>query len=92
VAYNSGECLLVAIGGSGNPVVAAVPLFLFLLMAREALTCADASEFLNSIRRWAVDLLAACRCIGVRRRRNRHPTITKNGVKTGASAAVLSRC
>jgi hypothetical protein len=37
VAYNSGECLLVAIGGDlGIPWWAAVPLFLLLLMAREA--------------------------------------------------------
>jgi hypothetical protein len=36
VAYNSGECLLVAIGGDPGIPWSAVPLFLLLLMAREA--------------------------------------------------------
>jgi hypothetical protein len=36
VAYNSGECLLVANGGDLGIPWSAVPLFLLLLMAREA--------------------------------------------------------
>jgi hypothetical protein len=91
VVNGSGECLLVIIvRESGNPVVYG-SMFLFLLAAREVQTCADLSQFLNSIPRRAIDLLAACSGIGVPRRRNRRPTITKNGVKTGAIAAVLSR-
>ena len=77
-------------GGLGTPR-RAVSLFLFLPMVREVQTCADSLEFPNSIPRRAANLLAACGRIGVLRRRNRHSHYHKNGVKTGAGAAVLSR-
>ena len=87
----SGECPLVVIAGGLEIPRWAIPPLLFLLMAREVWTCTDSLEFLKSIPRRAANLLAARRRIGVLRRQNRHLHDYENGVKTGASAAVLTR-